>query len=138
MVLGGGCYCGQVRYETGARPFHETVCHCRDCRRVVGSASVAWFSVPRASFRFTSGMPTSFRSSPHVTRRFCGACGTSLTFEHDALQDEIDITTASLDDPDAAPPKDHVHTATKPLWAVLHDGLPSYPGPRFKDESGSG
>ncbi len=137
MMLRGGCYCRQVRYEAEGCPFHETICHCVDCRRVVGSVSVAWFSVPRASFRFTSGMPTSFRSSPEVRRRFCGICGTSLTFEHETLQDEIDITTASLDDPDTVPPMDHVHTATRPVWAVLHDGLPAYSGPRLADESGS-
>ena len=47
-------------------------------------SSVAWLTVPHASFRFTAGVPTSFRSSAEVTRRFCGTCGTSLTYEHDA------------------------------------------------------
>ena len=129
-MLSGGCFCGTVRYEAEGQPFHESVCHCVDCRRAVGAVSVAWLTVPHASFRFTAGVPTSFRSSAEVTRRFCGTCGTSLTYEHDALPAEIDILTASLDDPGAAPPKVHVHAASRPGWVVLGDGLPIYPGSR--------
>lgn len=129
-MLTGGCYCGQVRYETDAPPFHATVCHCADCRRIVGAASVAWFSVPRAAFRLSGAEPASFRSSPRVTRRFCGGCGTALTYERDDLPDEIDVTTASLDDPDLAAPADHTWTAEKLRWVQLCDGLPVFPGPR--------
>lgn len=129
-MLNGGCYCGQVRYEAEAQPSQETICHCADCRRIVGAASVAWFTVPRAAFRFTVGAPSSFRSSAYVTRRFCGACGTALTFERDDLQGEIDVTIASLDDPDAVPPKDHTRAARKLSWSALCDGLPVFPGER--------
>ncbi len=129
-MLRGGCFCGTIRYEAGGQPFNETVCHCVDCRRAVGAVSVAWFTVSRGSFRFTNGVPTSFRSSANVTRLFCGTCGTSLTYEHDGLPAEIDVVTASLDDPEAAPPKDHVEAASRPKWVVLCDGLPIYPGSR--------
>ncbi|WP_375457886.1 GFA family protein [uncultured Enterovirga sp.] len=118
-----------MRYQAEAHPFHETICHCADCRRSVGAAEVAWFSVKRAAFRFVAGEPASYRSSPGVTRRFCGTCGTSLTFELDDTPDEVDVTIASLDDPGAVPPKDHSWTASKPGWAVLGDGLPQFPGP---------
>ncbi|GGC77195.1 GFA family protein [Chelatococcus reniformis] len=128
-MLSGGCYCGQVRYDAEAPPFHATLCHCADCRRIAGAASVAWFSVPRASFHFTATAPASFRSSPRVTRRFCGSCGTALTYEHDGLPDEIDVTTASLDDPEAAAPRDHTWTAEKLRWEPLCDSLPVFPGP---------
>ena len=84
--------------------------------------------MPRETFRFTTGVPTGFRSSAEVTRRFCGICGTSLTYEHDTLPAEIDVATASLDDPGAAAPKDHVQASSRPHWVVLSDGLPVYPG----------
>ena len=123
-MLTGGCYCGQVRYETGAEPYHETICHCADCRRIVGAPSVAWFTVPRTSLRWTGRPPASVRSSPKAVRQFCGTCGTSLSYEGDATPDEIDVTTASLDDPNAVPPKDHTHTASKLSWDIICDGLP--------------
>ncbi len=131
-MLRGGCFCGTIRYETEGQSFHETICHCVDCRRAVGAVSVAWFTIPKTSFHITVGVPTSFRSGAEVTRRFCGTCGTSLTYEHDALPDEIDVITASLDDLDTTPPKDHVHAASRPAWVVLSDGLPIYPGSRTK------
>jgi len=127
-MLTGGCFCGHVRYAADAPAFHETVCHCTDCRRAVGAAPVAWFSVPRAALRFTAGESASFRSSAQVTRRFCGRCGTSLTYESDRHPDEVDVTICSLDDPNALPPKDHVQVATKLHWTLLCDGLPAYDG----------
>lgn len=124
-MLAGGCHCGAIRYETDGTPFHETICHCVDCRRVSGTAAVAWFSVPRASLRWT-GEPASYRSSPGVIRRFCGACGTTLTFEDDAHADELDVATATLDDPAQAPPKDHVFTSQRIAWEVIGDELPRF------------
>lgn len=125
-MLTGGCYCGQVRYEAEGAPFHETICHCADCRRVAGAPAVAWFSVPAAGLRFVAAKPRRFRSSAHATRSFCPNCGTSLTFQSDSLPDEIDITTASLDQPEMLPPRDHTHAAGRLPWLRLADGLPRY------------
>lgn len=126
-MLTGGCLCGAVRYEAAA-PFHETVCHCADCRRAVGAAAVAWFTVRRAAFRLLGAEPAAYESSPGVVRRFCGTCGTSLTFE--AVPGEVDVTTCSLDDPGGVPPRDHTHTAGRLAWDALCDGLPAFPGGR--------
>lgn len=132
-MLQGGCFCGAVRYETTGRPYHATNCHCSICRRTTGAPFVAWFSVPRASFRFVQGTAASFRSSPQATRSFCAQCGTQLTFVHDDASAEVDITTCSLDDPAGLPPEDHTHTASRLAWTVLADGLPAHraarPGP---------
>lgn len=128
-LLRGGCGCGAVRYETAALPFHETVCHCVDCRRAVGATAVAWFTVKVSALAVT-GRPLHHRSSARATRSFCGACGTSLFYTADAAPGEIDVTIASLDDPGACPPKDHVEAAGRPRWAVIEDGLPVHPGRR--------
>lgn len=129
MMLSGGCYCGDIRYETDGTPFHETVCHCSICRRTSGAPIVAWFSVPRAQFRVIRGEPRRFRS-PQAVRSFCPRCGTQLTFAADAFPEEIDVTTASLDDPNALPPKDHSYVTTRLTWVVLADGLPQFSGSR--------
>jgi hypothetical protein len=126
-MLKGGCLCGSVRYETDGEPFHETTCHCADCRRAVGAAGVAWFSVSRAALRFTGDDPKYYASSPKVRRGFCGHCGTSLTYETTDHPAEIDITIASLDDPAEVSPRDHSYTAGKVRWEVVCDGLPAHP-----------
>ena len=124
-MLTGGCFCGAIRYETSAEPFHETICHCEDCRRAVGAHAVAWFSVPRAAL-VLKGEPTRFQSSARAVRSFCGLCGTSLLYESDAQPGEVDITLASLDQPNVVPPKDHTMAAGKLGWDLICDGLPSY------------
>ena len=129
-MLEGGCLCGQVRYQAGGAPFHSTICHCTTCRRAAGAPMVAWFTLARAEFRLVAGKPARFASSPGVTRTFCPRCGTPLTFESGDYPDEIDITTASLDDPEAVPPCDHTRTATRLSWIRLGDGLPSFPDTR--------
>ena len=125
-MFNGGCFCGAVRYEATGTPFYETNCHCSICRRTSGAAFVTWFSVLAADFRFTSGVPGSLKSSDHATRTFCPSCGTPLTFQSDRSPSEIDITTCSLDTPDAVPPQDHTYVRSKLSWVHIDDGLPVF------------
>ncbi|TDG34087.1 GFA family protein [Paracraurococcus ruber] len=97
------------------------------CRRAAGAPMVAWFSVPRAGYRVVRGAPARYASSDRANRTFCGTCGTTLTFEDKSHPQEIDITTASLDDPEAMPPQDHTRAADRLSWVKLADGLPEYP-----------
>jgi hypothetical protein len=129
----GGCYCGWIRYEAAGTPFDETSCHCSICRRTTGAPFVVWFTVPRSRFRLLAGEPARFRSTPKATRCFCPRCGTQLTFEHEDLPDEIDVTTCSLDDPNLLPPRDHTRTSSKLHWVHLCDGLAQYPEGRQDD-----
>ena len=123
----GGCCCGSVRYEADGTPFEETNCHCSICRRASGAPFVAWFTVRPADFRIAAGEPASFRSSDHGTRTFCSRCGTPLTFASTLFPDEIDVTTCSLDDPEALPPKDHTWTSSQLSWTRGSDELPHLP-----------
>lgn len=123
MRLEGGCFCGKVRYVVEGAPFHSTLCHCVDCRRVTGAPVVAWFSVGVGEIVF-SGAPVRFASSPGVMRSFCGGCGTPLTFqEHEG---ELDVATCTLDDPEAMPPVDHTRTGGQLGWLRLADDLPRH------------
>lgn len=53
-----------------------------------------------------------------------------LIFENEQTVQEIDVTTCSLDDPQALPPLDHTFTRSKLAWVKLADHLPEYPGGR--------
>ena len=130
MILQGGCYCGAVRYVVDGDTFNSTLCHCSDCRRIAGAPAVAWFSTSMDGFRFSQGNAATFRSSEHILRSFCGTCGTTLTFQDDRVPDEIDIATASLDDPEAAAPRDHTFASERLAWMRMDDGLPAFPRTR--------
>jgi hypothetical protein len=125
-MLQGGCFCGRIRYEAAGRASHETNCHCSICRRTTGAPFVAWFSVRPSEFRFVQGHPSRFRSSSKATRSFCPHCGTQLTFQADDYPDQVDITTYSLDHPEAVPPRDQIYTSSKVQWIELADGLPQF------------
>jgi hypothetical protein len=115
-MMEGGCLCGAVRYRLEGAPSSSVNCHCRSCRRASGAPVVAWTTVQRSQFRILSGIPAVFHSSPGVTRRFCSHCGTGLTYESESHPDTIDVTSASLDDPEAYPPTEEVWLEDKLGW----------------------
>jgi hypothetical protein len=126
----GGCACGQVRWRAEGPTSDPTLCHCSDCRRTSGAPVVAWVTFQAARFRFVRGTPRTYKSSEHVVRSFCPACGTSLTYAHDAHPDAIDVTTCSLDHPERLPPADHTWTRSQLAWLATGDALPRFPRTR--------
>jgi len=87
---------------------------------------VAWFSVKPDAFRITAGAPKRFASSATGERQFCGHCGAQLTFQ-DSQLDEIDVTTASLDDANAVPPADQIWVDSRLDWMAGLHALPELP-----------
>jgi len=129
----GGCLCGAVRYRIDGTPRRCTHCHCLHCRRASGAAFVTWAEFDASGFVFVTGSPARYESRPKVTRRFCGNCGTQLTYEHADEPGTIDVTACSLDDADPVPPEDHVWYDRKLSWVELADGLPRYRRGRFDE-----
>ncbi len=123
----GGCACGAVRYRVSGTPSNSMICHCRSCRRAAAAPVVPWLTFPKAAFVYTCGMPTAFHSSEPVTRSFCPVCGTPLTYEHRDNAATIDITTCSLDDPEAFAPTHHSWLSDDLSWVRFGDGRPGYP-----------
>ena len=134
MTLQGGCFCGAVRYVIDGDTFNSTLCHCSDCRRSAGVPAVAWVSAAMDGFRFSQGNAATFHSSEHVLRSFCATCGTTLTYQDNREPDELDIATATLDDPAAIPLGDHTFVKERLPWMQSHDGLPEYPGARSEGQ----
>ena len=125
--IDGGCLCGAVRYRIRSKPFLSGTCQCNTCRKISASAIVPWITVNSEDFAFTAGKPVDYQSSPPATRSFCGRCGTPLTFRHTSYENKkLDITTVSLDHPEAFPPEGHVWTSQKLRWMKLADGLPTF------------
>ena len=125
-TVAGGCFCGAVRYEIRGTPRVVAHCHCTMCRRTAGAPVVTWATYARAAVGFVAGSPAELRSSPPVTRTFCGRCGTPLTFATTEEPDWIDVTVASMDRPEAVPPRGHIWTDSALPWLVLDDDLPRH------------
>jgi len=119
----GGCQCGAVRYRAAALRDDAHLCHCRMCQKAVGNAFAAFVGTLKADLAWTRGAPARFRSSDHVERGFCAACGTPLTYE---VVDgpNMAITIGSLDDPEAVPPLTHDGIEGRLAWFARLANLP--------------
>lgn len=96
----GGCQCGAVRYSIASLG-RSSVCHCRMCQRAFGSFYAAL--VIANGLSWTRGERRLFASSNISQRGFCGDCGTPLSLEN-FDDDQVEIATGTLDDPELAPP----------------------------------
>jgi hypothetical protein len=131
-MLTGGCHCGAIRYETADEAIHHSLCHCLDCRKAAGAPAVAWALAPADQVTITGG-PVWYASSEHGRRGFCGVCGTGLFYTNDVIfPGQIDVQSATLDDPDAIPLQGQIQIAERIGWMGHLEQLPAfdrYPGP---------
>lgn len=100
IPITGGCQCGAVRYQIQALG-RSSVCHCRMCQRAFGAFYAPLVVVH--GLQWTTGAPSYFASSNISRRGFCSQCGTPLSLEN-VDDDQIEIATGSLDNPELAPP----------------------------------
>lgn len=124
----GGCLCRAVRYRAVGNVVSSSLCHCITCRKAAGAPSVGWVVWQESDFSWIGETPSRFASSPGVVRTFCSRCGTPLTYQNAlSAPGTIDVTTASLDNPDAFPPTMEIWTDHKLAWECLNPALPQHP-----------
>ena len=123
----GGCLCSAIRYRISEIPLFSSICHCVTCRRASAAPTVAWLTVTRAHFQILSGSPHVYRSSQGVVRQFCRTCGSQLSYENTMSPNTIDITTISLDNPNAFPPTMEVWLEHRIPWQAPNQTLSQYP-----------
>ncbi len=122
----GGCLCGAIRYLAGEPPNYASYCHCGMCRKVSGAPFTGFVEVPDGALAWTQGQLEVYRSSEGVLRRFCGTCGSSLTFEAGGI---LFVALGSLDFPEQVDVTCHTYTSSRLPAIELADGLPQFPGP---------
>jgi len=122
----GRCLCGSITFAFEGFPTWTVYCHCESCRRATSSPVTTWICVPRQHFRFTGGTPQYYASSPGVRRGFCQTCGSPLSYESERVPMEVHLYAASLLDPRAVGPTQHVFTGEQLPWFEVCDQLPRY------------
>lgn len=126
VELAGGCSCGAVRYLGRGEPLWIAHCHCRDCQKNTGAALATYVGFARGQFAFAAVAPKVYRSSPGVERKFCGRCGTPVTYESTRWPTEVHVLACTLDEPGRVAPQAHVYVKEQQPWLRLSDGLPRY------------
>jgi hypothetical protein len=128
LPLEGGCLCGAVRYRITAAPHDAGYCHCRMCQRSAGAPVVPWLVMASDGFAWTRGEPAVYRSSAAMERLFCPTCGSQVAARAPAAPHLVEVTLATLDDPEAVRPDHHIWTASRIGWFDTRDDLPRHPG----------
>lgn len=128
IVFKGGCRCGGVQYESKAAPSNLTLCHCRACQQLSGSAYLPFVDVSMAAVTFTKeSTRTTLRLSPHAERTFCSGCGTPISMTYPSDPDHLGLTVGTIDLESLAaevPPlkvSKHIFLKEKAPWVVLPD-----------------
>ena len=135
MQVVGGCLCGSVRYaillstadggSVDAESISSCNCHCRMCQKSCGAPFVSWIRIPKLSFTVSCGSLTNFASSAKASRSFCGVCGTQILFHHSEYEDMVDVTIASLDNPEKFPPSENIWMQSHIPWSLKVAHIPN-------------
>lgn len=127
----GGCLCGAIRYEARAEPVRTTICHCRFCQRLTGSAFLVEPIFDKADLAFSGAAPQIYAhrsagSHKRVFVHFCGRCGAHLYLAFERFPDVIGVCGGTFDDPnwfDRSPARcRHIFTQHAQKGVVLPAG----------------
>ncbi len=127
QITQGGCLCSAIRFRISGEPVFSSICHCATCRRASAAPTVAWLTFDRGQVEILSGNPRTYRSSQGVARQFCGTCGSQLSYETVESPTTIDITTASLDNPNLFPPTMETWVEHRVSWQTADQRRAQYP-----------
>lgn len=133
MAIEGGCHCGALRYAFTSKPLGSMICHCQSCRRIAGAPVVAWITLAPGALAITKGAPANYASSPNIHRQFCAACGAHIAYTNSEDPTYVDVSTCTLDDPNAFPPTHHSWLSHDLNWGKFGDGLPTFQKSRYAD-----
>lgn len=126
VIHNASCLCGAVKAEIVSKPKWVSHCHCPSCQKATSAAFATYAGFDAAAVQFTGDAPKMFKSSPGVKRRFCGRCGSPVSFEGETWPGEIHLHTGFLNDSDKLKPEGHVYTRTQKPWVKLADNLPTF------------
>jgi len=129
MARSGGCYCGEIRYESDGDPIMQAQCHCRECQYITGGSANVFMAVPESGLRFTQGSPKGYSRADletPVTREFCPNCGTHLLTRSPAMPQAVILKVGSLDDPSEFSPQIAIFTCDQLPFQTIPEGVPSF------------
>ncbi len=118
------CHCGGVEIEAEFPSRFVAHCYCQSCRVAHAAGVVTWIGFKRAQVRFTRGeeLLRDYVSSPGTHRKFCGRCGTRVTFEsgRENWADEVHLPLALFVTPVDRAPQGNSFATERPDWAPYH------------------
>lgn len=120
----GKCLCGAVSYEFMAELDDVTYCHCSMCRKLSGSAFLAFGSVKHEDLTIMGQQSLSkYSASSSATRMFCQQCGSTMFWQETGEYGDnyMCIALGTLDSEVKPSHWRHFYTACKASWYEILD-----------------
>ena len=125
----GGCLCGAVRFTASGAAQRVLTCHCVMCRQHTGAPFVV-LAVYAPEQVTVSGETLDYRSSEHVLRRRCAACGAQFLIVSER-SGALEIYSGCFDDPEPFVPTYEIFGKNRPRWLPAFGDIPVYE--RFRE-----
>lgn len=125
-LLGGGCWCGAVRYRVADEFCYASICHCSRCRAATGSAFKPFAGIESDKLELVAGGDAVLTVGDQVlndTR--CASCG-SLLFSVVRDGAYVHVALGSLADEPSIRPTGHIFVGSKAPWFEISDNLPQF------------
>lgn len=119
LIHVGGCLCGAVRFQVAGPAKWTAYCHCWSCRRHTGAPVSAYAGFERDQVIFTKGQRALYASTPGVSRGFCAACGSTLTYEGERWPTEMHFHVGAFDKPEDFASQAHAFPEERLPWLYL-------------------
>ena len=123
----GGCQCGAVRFKIHGELGRPSICHCRMCQKAFGGFFGPLVTA-KGETEWTRGEPSYFQSSVNISRGFCAACGTPLTYKHPG---GLEIAIGAFDDRSDLAPQIQVNFAARNSWVTTIFDQPVHQDPNY-------
>ena len=97
-MIQGQCQCGSIIYKVASAPFDCCYCYCSICRKLTGSVSGAYGTVPKKDFEWLSGksLVSKYEQNDNLERSFCSKCGSFLLSEHQLDPENVFLSLGCL------------------------------------------
>lgn len=128
-----------MKYTSTSRPSDITLCHCRACQQLSGSAFLPFTQVSKEGFEFVSSSTLKLlKLSEFAERTFCTSCGSPITMAYHFEPGSLALTMASVDLDSIKGTKPsvekHIFLEEKAPWMVLpDDGVKRHETSSFAD-----
>ena len=115
----GGCRCGALRFAITAPPLLASICHCRGCQKMSGSAFSTTLTVPIAGFAVTQGETViGGLHGDEAHHHHCGHCLSWVFTRPGQDFGFVNVRATLLDEAGWFVPYVETQTAEKLQWAV--------------------
>ena len=127
MKVHGQCHCGELVYEADVDPASTSICHCKDCQILTGTAYRVSVPAKAENFRILSGVPkiyvkTAESGNPRA-QAFCATCGTPIYASDVKHPASFNLRTGSLAERAQLKPQRQIWCRSALDWVQELDGM---------------